>query len=120
MPQVIDIREKLSTFNSHWTPKVIAELNGQHVKVAKLLGSFDWHFHEDEDELFWVISGKLVIHFRDSSIELHPGQLCVIPKGIEHQPVAEEECEIALFEPASTLNTGNLKNARTVSHPDHI
>jgi len=99
---------------------VIAELNGQHVKVAKLLGSFDWHFHEDEDELFWVISGKLVIHFRDSSIELHPGQLCVIPKGIEHQPVAEEECEIALFEPASTLNTGNLKNARTVSHPDHI
>ena len=72
MPQVIDIREKLSTFNSHWTPKVIAELNGQHVKVAKLLGSFDWHFHEDEDELFWVISGKLVIHFRDSAIELHP------------------------------------------------
>ena len=118
--QVIDIADKLRTFHEHWSPKVIAELNGQHLKVVKLLGEFDWHFHEHEDELFWVIRGTLVIHFRDSSIQLESGQMCVIPKGVEHKPVAEEECEVVLFEPVGTLNTGNLENNRTVSKPEVI
>lgn len=118
--QVIDIAEKLRTFDEHWSPKVIAELNGQHLKVVKLLGEFDWHFHEYEDELFWVIKGALVIHFRDSVIKLNPGQMCVIPKGVEHKPVAEDECEVVLFEPVGTLNTGNLENDRTVTKPEVI
>ncbi|MBA63781.1 MAG: mannose-6-phosphate isomerase [Planctomycetaceae bacterium] len=117
---VIDIREKLNSFKQHWSPKVIAELNGQHVKVVKLLGEFDWHFHEHEDELFWVIRGTLVLHFRDKSVELKSGQMCVIPKTVEHKPVAKEECEVILFEPAGTLNTGNLDNERTVSKPEEI
>lgn len=117
---VIDITEKLNGFEEHWSPKVIAELNGQHVKVVKLLGEFDWHFHEQEDELFWVIRGTLVIHFREHSVQLNPGQICVIPKNVEHKPVAEEECEVVLFEPAGTLNTGNIHNERTVSNPDQI
>ena len=112
---VIDIAEKLGTFDEHWAPHIIAELNGQYVKIAKLLGEFDWHFHENEDELFWVIQGKLIIRFRDSTVELQAGQMCVVPKGVEHQPVAEEECQVVLFEPASTLNTGNLTNDRTVN-----
>ena len=107
---VIDIAEKLGTFDEHWSPHIIAELNGQHVKIAKLLGEFDWHFHENEDELFWVIQGKLIIHFRDSTVELQAG----------HQPVAKEECQVVLFEPASTLNTGNLTNDRTVNQLKRI
>lgn len=118
--QVIDITEKLRTFDEHWSPKIIAELNGQHLKVVKLLGEFDWHFHEYEDELFWVIKGTLVIHFRDSFIKLNSGQMCVIPKGVEHKPVAEDECEVVLFEPVGTLNTGNLENDRTVTKPEVI
>ncbi len=117
---VIDIAEKLGTFDEHWAPHIIAELNGQHVKIAKLLGEFDWHFHENEDELFWVIQGKLIIHFRDSTVELQAGQMCVVPKGVEHQPVAKEECQVVLFEPASTLNTGNLTNDRTVNQLKRI
>ena len=117
---VIDIKTKLSSFQDHWNPKVIAELNGQHVKVVKLLGEFDWHFHENEDELFWVIKGSLKIHFRDSQVTIGPGQICVIPKGVEHKPVAEQECEVVLFEPAETLNTGNITNDRTVRNLDTI
>jgi len=118
--QVIDIKKKLSSFQDHWSPKVVAELNGQHVKVVKLLGEFDWHFHENEDELFWVIKGSLKIHFRDSQVTLGPGQMFVIPQGIEHKPVAEHECEVVLFEPAETLNTGNITNDRTVRDLDTI
>ncbi|MEL0097476.1 MAG: cupin domain-containing protein [Planctomycetaceae bacterium] len=117
---VIDIKTKLHSFQDHWNPKVIAELNGQHVKVVKLLGEFDWHFHENEDELFWVIKGSLKIHFRDSQVTIGPGQICVIPKGVEHKPVAEQECEVVLFEPAETLNTGNITNDRTVRNLDTI
>ena len=118
--QKITIREKLSSFSEHWSPKVIAELNGQHVKVCKLLGEFDWHFHEHEDELFWVINGHLEIHLRVGVIELDAGELCVIPRGTDHKPIAQQECQGVLFEPAGTLNTGNLTNDHTVADPDTI
>ena len=118
--KTIDVQNKLAGFDDHWSPKVIAELNGQQVKVAKLLGEFDWHFHEQEDELFWVIEGCLEIHLRDKVVELYPGQLCVVPRGVEHKPVANSECQIVLFEPTGTLNTGNIVNDRTVPSPEVI
>lgn len=113
----INLAEKLASFSEHWSPKIIAELNGQHVKVAKLLGSFDWHFHEQEDELFWVISGQLQMHIRDDAgeqmIEIGSGELFTVPRGLWHRPIAESEVELVLFEPATTLNTGNIENDRT-------
>lgn len=118
--QKVKVQEKFASFNEHWSPKVIAELNGQHVKVAKLLGEFDWHFHENEDELFWVVEGCLEIHLRDKVVELHPGELLVVPRGVEHKPVAKSECQVMLFEPAGTLNTGNVVNERTVTKPEII
>ena len=118
--QKVDVQKKLACVTDHWSPKVIAELNGQQVKVAKLLGEFEWHFHEQEDELFWVIEGCLEIHLRDKVVELHPGELCVVPRGVEHKPVANSECQIVLFEPAGTLNTGNIINDRTVTRPEVI
>ena len=119
-PYSINVKEKLSSVSDYWSPKIVAQLNGQHVKVVKLLGEFDWHFHEDADELFWVISGHLQIQLRDRVIDLSDGEMCVIPKGEEHRPVADEECHVVLFEPAGTLNTGNLTNDRTVVDPDTI
>lgn len=118
--QKIDVREKLASVSEYWSPKVIAELNGQHVKVAKLLGEFEWHFHEQEDELFWVIEGCLEIHLRDKVVELHPGEIFVVPRGMEHKPIANSECQVVLFEPAGTQNTGNLVNERTVTNPEVI
>ena len=118
--QKVDVQKKLACFTDHWSPKVIAELNGQQVKVVKLLGEFEWHFHEQEDELFWVIEGCLEIHLRDKVVELHAGELCVVPRGVEHKPVANSECQIVLFEPAGTLNTGNIINDRTVNRPEVI
>ena len=113
----INLAEKLASFSEHWSPKIIAELNGQRVKVAKLLGSFDWHFHEQEDELFWFISGQLQIHIRDDAgeqmIEIGSGELFTVPRGLWHRPIAEPEVELVLFEPATTLNTGNIENDRT-------
>ena len=116
----VNVQKKLACFTDHWSPKVIAELNGQQVKVVKLLGEFEWHFHEQADELFWVIEGCLEIHMRDKVVELHAGELCVVPRGVEHKPVANSECQIVLFEPAGTLNTGNIINDRTVNKPDMI
>jgi len=113
----INLAEKLASFSEHWSPKIVAELNGQHVKVAKLLGEFDWHFHEQEDELFWIISGQLQMHILDDGeervVEIGPGELFVVPRGVEHKPVAESEVEIVWLEPATTLNTGNIENDRT-------
>ena len=113
----INIDEKLSQFSEHWSPKIVAELNGQQVKVAKLLGEFDWHFHENEDELFWVIRGSLEMHICEAdaerSVEINPGEVFVVPRGVMHKPVAKSEVELVLFEPASTLNTGNVENERT-------
>lgn len=117
---VVSLDRSLESFSEHWTPHIIAELNGQQVKVAKLLGEFEWHFHENEDELFWVIRGQLQILLRDQTVELGPGEMFVIPKGVEHKPVAEREVHVVLFEPATTLNTGNVTSDRTVADPKRI
>lgn len=118
--QKIRVSEKLSLFQEHWSPKIVAELNGQQVKVAKLLGEFDWHFHENEDELFWVMKGSLEIHLRDQVVEIAEGEFFVVPRKVEHKPVAKSECHVVLFEPASTLNTGNETTERTVLELDRI
>ncbi len=116
----IDIKEKLAQFSEYWSPKIIGELNGQVVKVAKLKGEFVWHHHENEDEMFMVVEGTLVIKFKDGEVELNEGQFYIIPKGVEHMPVANEECHVMLFEPKSVLNTGNVVNERTVEKLDKI
>ena len=116
----VNIREKLDQFQDHWNPRIIAELNGQHVKATKLKGEFIFHQHDNEDELFLVIKGKLKMEFRDKVIEINPGEFLVVPRKVEHKPVADEEVEILLFEPASTLNTGNVVNERTRSALEKI
>lgn len=103
----INLTEKLALFSSHWEPKIIAELNGQHVKLAKIQGEFVWHHHEHEDELFLVVRGAFRMEFRDRAVDLREGDLLVVPRGVEHRPVADQECSILLFEPAGTVNTGN-------------
>lgn len=109
----VNITEKLSLFNDHWNPRIVGELNGQHVKLVKLLGEFVWHKHDIEDEMFLVISGILKMEFRDKTVVLHPNEYIIVPRGVEHRPVAENEVEIMLFEPASTLNTGDTKGELT-------
>jgi mannose-6-phosphate isomerase-like protein (cupin superfamily) len=109
----INLDQKLSLFSDHWNPRIVGELNGQHVKLAKLKGEFVWHHHEHEDELFYVVKGKLRMEFRDKTVEIEPGEMIVVPKGVEHKPVAVEEVHVMLFEPATTLNTGNIENERT-------
>lgn len=117
---VVDLKEKFSLFNEFWKPKIAGELNGQYVKLAKLKGEFVWHHHDNEDELFMVIKGKLTIKLRDQDITLNEGQFFIIPRGVEHLPVAKEECHIMLFEPKSVLNTGNIKSEKTVERPETI
>lgn len=116
----IDLAEKLSRIDERWSPRIVAELNGQHVKLVKLEGEFVWHSHAEEDELFLVLSGQLRIELRDGAEVLGPGQMVVVPRGIEHRPVAEGEVHVLLFEPAGTLNTGNVRNERTVEAPERI
>ncbi|MHC4409034.1 MAG: cupin domain-containing protein [Planctomycetota bacterium] len=116
----VSLAEKFASFDDLWSPKVAAELNGQQVKLAKLHGEFVWHQHEDEDELFLVVSGRLRIELRDRVVELGAGEFLVVPRGVEHKPVAEELCEVVLFEPASTLNTGNVREQRTRDELDRI
>lgn len=116
----VSVSEKFQLFDDHWNPRVIAELNGQHVKVAKLLGEFDWHAHAEEDELFWVQKGELEIHLRDRVVSLGPGELLVVPKGVEHKPVAKLECQVVLFEPMTTINTGDQVSERTRHELDRI
>jgi mannose-6-phosphate isomerase-like protein (cupin superfamily) len=103
----INIDEKFSKFTEHWRPKIVAQLNGQELKLVKLKGEFVWHKHDEADEMFFVWRGNFKIEFRDSEIKLNEGEFVVIPKGVEHRPVAEEEVEVILFEPADTLNTGD-------------
>ena len=114
----VNLNEKLALFSEHWSPRIVGELNGQHVKLAKLEGEFVWHHHEHEDELFLVLKGSLTMRMREGDIVLNEGEFFIVPRGIEHQPVAEEEVHVLLFEPASTLNTGNVRNERTVEHPE--
>ncbi len=116
----INLPEKLTRFDAHWSPKIVAELNGQHVKLAKLLGEFVWHRHENEDELFLVLEGELRIELRDGEVTLREGECVVIPRGVEHKPVAEAEVHVLLFEPASTVNTGDAPGESTVDQPERI
>ena len=109
----VNISEKLSQFNDYYNPRIIGELNGQYVKAVKLMGEFVWHHHDNEDELLLVIQGKLKMEFRDKIVEVLPGEFIIVPKGVEHKPVAEYEVQLLLFEPAATLNTGNVENERT-------
>jgi len=116
----INLAEKFAQIRETWSPRIVAELNGQHVKLAKLHGEFIWHSHADEDELFLVIAGRLRIELRDGALDLGPGEMAVIPRGVEHRPVAAEEVQVLLFEPASTVNTGTAGGARTIAAPEWI
>lgn len=118
--QKVNISEKLALFSDHWNPRVIGELNGQQVKAAKLKGEFHFHHHDHEDELFLIIKGTLKMEFRDKTVTIHAGEFLIVPRGVEHKPVADEEVELLLFEPASTLNTGNIENERTRKNLEHI
>ena len=108
----ISIAEKLSQFSDHWNPRIVGELNGQHVKLVKFQGEFVWHRHEHEDELFLVIAGRFRMDFRDRQVWLDEGEFLIVPRGVEHRPVAEQEVAVLLFEPAGTLNTGNVEDDR--------
>jgi len=108
----ISLREKLGLFTEAWSPKLIGELNGQHVKLARLDGEFVWHAHEHEDELFLVVEGEIEIHFRDRVVTLGVGELCIVPRGVEHKPVARQPASVLLFEPAGTVNTGEADDQR--------
>jgi mannose-6-phosphate isomerase-like protein (cupin superfamily) len=112
--EVVNLEKKFGRFDEHWSPKILARLNDYHVKAAKLRGEFIWHKHDDTDELFLVTKGTLLLRFRDRDVTLGPGELLVVPKGVEHLPIAEDECEVLLVEPAGTLNTGDAGGARTV------
>ena len=116
----IELAQKFSLFSEHWSPKIIAELNGQQVKLVKFQGPFVWHSHEHEDELFYVVRGFFNMEFRDRTVVLKTGDLLVVPRGVEHRPVAEHEVEVMLFEPASTVNTGSAGGDKTVARPDWI
>jgi mannose-6-phosphate isomerase-like protein (cupin superfamily) len=114
--QPINFQEKLAKFSEHWTPKIIAQMNDYHFKLAKIRGEFIWHDHPETDEVFVVLKGRLEIQFRDGNVVLNKGEMFVVPKGVEHKPVAEEECHILLVEPAGTLNTGDMVNERTAAN----
>jgi mannose-6-phosphate isomerase-like protein (cupin superfamily) len=116
----VRLSQKLSLFQDLWSPKIVGEVNDCCVKLVKLKGEFVWHHHEEEDELFLVIAGRLTIHLRDGEVVLEPGEFVVIPKGVEHKPAADEEAHILLLEPKSTLNTGNVVNERTVAALERI
>ena len=127
----INLHEKLSLINDHWNPRILAELNGQYVKLVKFKGPFTWHHHDAEDEMFLVVKGRFRMDFRALSdgsavpseqreVWLEEGEFIVVPRGVEHRPVAEEEAEVLLFEPASTLNTGNVRDDFTVSKLDWL
>ena len=113
--QKVNVAQKFTLFNDYWRPKIAGELNDSYVKLVKLKGEFIWHHHEAEDELFLVVKGKLLIQLREQDIWLNEGEFVIIPKGVEHKPVAEEECHLLLLEPKTTVNTGNVQNERTAA-----
>ncbi len=116
----VDFTEKFALFSDRWSPKIVGEVNDAHVKIAKVQGAFVWHVHADEDEMFIIHRGRLTIRLRDRDVTLDPGQFFIVPRGVEHLPVAEEECEIIMLEPKTTLNTGDVVNERTVAEPEWI
>ena len=116
----VNLTEKLKLIDEHWNPKLVGELNDQVVKLAKLKGEFIWHKHDVEDEMFLVLQGRLVIQFQDQQITLQEGEFLIVPRGVEHRPVAEDEVHIMLFEPATTINTGDVRNQRTKENPERI
>jgi mannose-6-phosphate isomerase-like protein (cupin superfamily) len=119
-PAKVALAEKFAQFSEHWSPRIVGELNGQQVKLAKFQGEFVWHHHEHEDELFLVVSGSFDMHFRDRVVPLHEGEFLIVPRGVEHRPVAEHEVSVLLFEPAGTLNTGSAGGERTVPSPERL
>jgi mannose-6-phosphate isomerase-like protein (cupin superfamily) len=118
--EAINLSEKFREFSDYWSPKIVGELNGQHVRLVKLHGEFVWHHHDDEDELFLVVKGQLLMKFRDREVWVNEGEFIIIPRGVEHLPVAEQEVHVVLLEPATTLNTGNIENQRTVKILERI
>jgi mannose-6-phosphate isomerase-like protein (cupin superfamily) len=116
----VNLAQKFSMFQDYWSPKIVGELNDSYVKLVKFKGEFVWHHHETEDELFLVVKGSLLIKLRDRDISLNEGEFVVIPKGVEHLPIADEEAHILLLEPKTTLNTGNIDNERTVADLERI
>jgi mannose-6-phosphate isomerase-like protein (cupin superfamily) len=116
----INLKEKFSRFTDQWKPKILAEVNDCHIKAVKLKGEFIWHHHDHEDELFWVVKGALRMKFRDRETLIREGEFIVVPRGVEHLPIADEEVHIVLIEPKSTLNTGNITNERTVPQLERI
>ena len=116
----VNLAEKLSLFSDYWSPKIVGELNGQQVKLVKFKGPFVWHHHDNEDELFYVVKGSFDMEFRDKIVTIKEGEFLIVPKGTEHRPNAKEEVEVMLFEPAATLNTGNVENERTVKELDKL
>jgi mannose-6-phosphate isomerase-like protein (cupin superfamily) len=116
----VNLAEKLALFSDHWNPRAVGELNGQHVKLVKFRGEFVWHKHDHEDELFLVVKGRFTMELRDRTVPLEEGEFLIVPRGVEHRPVAAEEVSVLLFEPATTLNTGDVRNERTVERPERI
>lgn len=116
----IVVSQKFDLFTEHWSPKIVGEFNDSYIKLAKLKGEFVWHHHDDEDELFFIVKGKLLIKFKDKDVLLDEGEFIVIPKGVEHLPVADQEVHVMLIEPKTTLNTGNIVNDRTVENLNKI
>jgi mannose-6-phosphate isomerase-like protein (cupin superfamily) len=116
----VNLRAKLDLIRDQWSPKVVGELNGQHVKLVKFQGEFVWHKHDQEDELFLVVKGRFRMEFRDRHVWLEENEFLIVPRGVEHRPVADDEAHVLLFEPASTLNTGDVQNERTIQDPEWI
>lgn len=120
MIEKVNLAEKLAVFADHWTPRVVGEVNDCAVKLVKIRGEFVWHHHEAEDELFLVVKGRFRMDFRDGSVPVEAGEMIVVPRGVEHRPVADEEAHVLLVEPRTTVNTGNVTEARTVRTPERI
>ena len=116
----VNLGNKFDQISEHWSPRIVGALNGQHVKLAKLKGEFVWHEHEHEDELFLVVKGTLRMRMRDEEVVINEGEFLIVPRGVEHQPVADDEVHVLLFEPAGTLNTGNVRDKFTVDEPEHL
>lgn len=116
----VNLAQQLARIGDHWSPKIVGELNGQQVKLVKFQGAFVWHHHEDEDELFYVVKGRFRMELRDGVVAVEAGEFVIVPRGVEHRPVADEEVEVMLFEPAGTLNTGNVRDARTVERLERL